>query len=50
MLSQIIIFLKVFFILDPDEARCLVAPGPAVIKLFFMWNSAQYKIYPAHKC
>ena len=25
-------------------------PGPEVIKLFFKLNSAETKIYPAHKC
>ena len=24
--------------------------GPEVIKLFFMLNSAEHEIYPAHKC
>ena len=24
--------------------------GPKVIKLFFMLNSAEHEIYPAHKC
>ena len=24
--------------------------GPNVIKLFFMLNSAEHEIYPAHKC
>ena len=25
-------------------------PGPEVIKLFFMLNSAEHEILPAHKC
>ena len=25
-------------------------PDPEVIKLFFMLNSTEYEIYPAHKC
>ena len=25
-------------------------PGPEVIKLFSMLNSAEHEIYPAHKC
>ena len=26
------------------------SPGPEVIKLFFMFNSTEHEIYPAHKC
>ena len=25
-------------------------PGPEVIKLFFMLNSTEHEIFPAHKC
>ena len=25
-------------------------PGPEVIKLFFMLNSGEHEIFPAHKC
>ena len=25
-------------------------PGPEVIKLFFILNSAEHEIYPTHKC
>ena len=28
----------------------LTQPGPGVIKPFFMLNSTEHKIYPAHKC
>ena len=27
-----------------------MGPGLEVIKLFFMLNSTEHKIYPAHKC
>ena len=27
-----------------------IRPGPKVIKPFFMLNSAEHNIYPAHKC
>ena len=35
-------FCPLFFV-GPD-------PGPKVIKLFFMRNSAELEIYPANKC
>ena len=28
----------------------LTTPGPKVIKLFFMLNSTEHEIFPAHKC
>ena len=28
----------------------MIGPGPEVIKLFFMLNSYEHEIYPAHKC
>ena len=35
------------------KAKCcffMLNSGPEAIKTFFMLNSAEYKIYPAHKC
>ena len=33
------------------ENSCLTSgSGPDVIKLYFMLNSAEHEIYPAHKC
>ena len=32
------------------DLPCLPSPGHEVIKLFFMLNSAEHEIYPAHKC
>ena len=29
---------------------CAMGPGPEIIKLFINLNSAEHKIYPAHKC
>ena len=34
---------------NKDLVPFFVRPGPEVIKLF-MLNSAEHKIYPAHKC
>ena len=28
----------------------VIGPGPEVIKLFFMLNSVEHEIFPAHKC
>ena len=34
----------------PVDSSLFQKSGPEVIKLFFMLNSAETKIYPAHKC
>ena len=36
--------------MEDQNAIFIMPPGPQVIKTFFMLNSAEYELYPAHKC
>ena len=36
-------------VFDTRHVQSLIR-GPEAIKLFFMLNSAEYEIFPAHKC
>ena len=53
MVSEVACWLASQLLVSPVwdiGVQTLLAPGPEVIKLFFMLSSAETKIYPAHKC